>query len=1484
MDGLPYAKLAAVSFSVATNEDRKTYAVAKIKRSQIDTTEPQDESLYDMRMGVNNDTLPCKTCMHHHKLCQKHFGVIPLAIPMINPIAPIFGELLRWLTFKCFFCGHNMINPEAAIPGWKGLSSGRRMREVAKALKVLRPSDVTLAKTNLDKVPACPNCSRPHPLLVVKTTDDSTQIRAFLPERAEATGGFRLDQAIYLTPVLVKEVIYRVTDADIRLMGHNPARYNPRSYVKDMIEVPPPNLRSNQLMNGSVKPRMDALTQPLIYIIAANNEIEANKMLFRERVADILDPNAPIEVMRAHEALRENARAKERGRLTSVNNVANTYNQYVMGKVTASSGGYVTHGAAESEGSIAQTFHGKHGLPRQDGLGTRNHNRSRLVIYNNPHLKNNQVLLPLFTLMRLRRRTIVTQYNYTEMRRFLLNGPNVYPGAFTVTRRDGTMFSVDKITHPETFDLRIGDAVDRMILEGETININRQPSTLLTNICAHEVVVDPNPNQFAMGLNNEVCGLYNADFDGDQMTVLALKDTGAVVESQILAAVTNHFMSDQKSVPNWGLSQDGRTMIAELSRSSVKLTRAEAMMICEHVTKAIVFDKESYTGRELISLVLPRINYRNKSTYADDPDAVKACNIAEDEREVVIKDGQVLSGVFDKRIVAPTKNSIFDVIYGVYGLEAAVDAIYNLQQIALAYSRIGIFTISPRDFVITDRLVYDEIHQIVDKALQEADCIVMSFQRGLMTAPADRTLEEHFEAKMVNELQMVEPKVPVYRALPNSSLLRMVLYGSRGNLKNLMAIVGCVGQPLIGGKRIPRKFDYKRANIYQQRCDLSPEACGFVPDPYCAGIKPSAYLVDAQSARDTIIRKALATSIAGQMCRLVVRNTESLVTNYAHLVMCHKRVVEWVFGDNNFDPGRVFEYEIPGVKSDSAAFEKMVAVPEGLSELAKSPLVVQLQAGMRHSRDVYRRNALAIQDMSGTPFLPTKQRFPLDILMQIGIMRDRYGGSKAPPKLILERLRDVEALCEWFPRSSFRDGAAVGSLVHLSHTYSFMQMYVRACLNWHSVGDLSDAAWRALLQLIRTRFLDALIQPNEAIGTKSATATSEPVTQNQLDSTHGVGKESSVVYTLTDTTNHIQAKNITKMGVAKMWMRVRPELEEDRAAVERVAASIQIVALGEFMEQLQIFYEQAGRIQHPEFAQEKSIYDDFLKLNLHRPPSQYSGDSLTRYCIRIQLDRRKLLSKAVSVVDIVQRLYEAHENIYIVHNTLNDTKNPLVLRIHLQHRCVKSFNAAGVNVLPKVTAYAQKLLRTSIRGVEGIVEAYAAPLKVQQIDAAGAIGTRTIYIIRTKGSNMIGLAGVKDILPESIETNSMHETCRVLGMHVSRAKILQEWCKILQDFVPSYFILLTDVMISASRITPLNLSGNQVREGNNALLNMGTGLAMKVVMGASLNEVTNPLYGLSGPLLTGQTVKQGTGLVEVAYDPRFIREHSKGRDTLLEAL
>jgi len=111
--------------------------------------------------------------------------------------------------------------------------------------------------------------------------------------------------------------------------------------------------------------------------------------------------------------------------------------------------------------------------------------------------------------------------------------------------------------------------------------------------------------------------------------------------------------------------------------------------------------KKTYTGRELISKLLPPINYKQttghfKSAFAP------YINYRPDETEVVIKQGQLISGILDAPSVKEDQHlSIFHIIHNEYNAKTALQVDYDVQQLALRFLTKAGFTIGLNDVLIS---------------------------------------------------------------------------------------------------------------------------------------------------------------------------------------------------------------------------------------------------------------------------------------------------------------------------------------------------------------------------------------------------------------------------------------------------------------------------------------------------------------------------------------------------------------------------------------------------------------------------------------------------------------------------------------------------------------------------------------------------------------------------------------------------------------
>lgn len=112
----------------------------------------------------------------------------------------------------------------------------------------------------------------------------------------------------------------------------------------------------------------------------------------------------------------------------------------------------------------------------------------------------------------------VNQANIEYLRKLIINGADVHPGANFVECTGIKMKKFLKYGNRQKIaqDLRLGDVVERHMVDGDIVLFNRQPSLHRLSIMSHRAkILEHRTFRF----NECVCTPYNADFDGDEMNL-----------------------------------------------------------------------------------------------------------------------------------------------------------------------------------------------------------------------------------------------------------------------------------------------------------------------------------------------------------------------------------------------------------------------------------------------------------------------------------------------------------------------------------------------------------------------------------------------------------------------------------------------------------------------------------------------------------------------------------------------------------------------------------------------------------------------------------------------------------------------------------------------------------------------------------------------------------------------------------------------------
>lgn len=141
---------------------------------------------------------------------------------------------------------------------------------------------------------------------------------------------------------------------------------------------------------------------------------------------------------------------------------------------------------------------------------------ARTVITSDPTIDINQLRVPVKIATNLTIPEVVTPQNIEQLSELVRNGRDKYPGAnfvFPVSNLDSgrRVLPIDLRYRKEKVELRYGDIVERHIVDGDIVLLNRQPTLHKLSMMGHRIKVINNDKLQTFGLSVAVTTPYNAD-------------------------------------------------------------------------------------------------------------------------------------------------------------------------------------------------------------------------------------------------------------------------------------------------------------------------------------------------------------------------------------------------------------------------------------------------------------------------------------------------------------------------------------------------------------------------------------------------------------------------------------------------------------------------------------------------------------------------------------------------------------------------------------------------------------------------------------------------------------------------------------------------------------------------------------------------------------------------------------------------------------
>ncbi len=654
-----------------------------------------------------------------------------------------------------------------------------------------------------------------------------------------------------LFPTEIREILVKIPDAEFKKIGIDAKTCRPEWAILTILLVPPVTVRPSIILESGERSE-DDLTHKLSDIIRANQRLWEN-----------LNAGAP-------EVIIEDLWDLLQFHIT-------TFFDNTVTKIPPA-----RHRSGQPLKTITERIKGKEGRIRKNLAGKRVNYSGRTVISPDPYMEINEVGIPYEIAKVVTVAESVTDLNIERMKK-LVEKADIYPGASYVIRPDGKRKKITEELKEEIINELIpGYKVERHLQDGDIVLFNRHPSLHRGSLMAHFVKVLPGRT---FRLHPAVCTPYNADFDGDEMNIHSPQNEEARAEAKILLDVKKNIMSPKNNTNLIGCISDAITGNYLLGDEEIAGDYANQILFKSGINKH--FTKKNVAGLEILSEILPKINFSNSS--------------------VSIKDGKIVKGKIDKTTFATEDGELVKELDKELGREEAFRVIKSAFNLGTNYLSDRGITISLEDLDLEQKVI-DEGEEVIKKAMKKTDEIIDSYEGEDFERLPGKTKEESREIKILQALNEVRAKIGeiVKENFPESNPVNhMIQSGGGGNIINITQMACCVGQQALWGKRIELGYDGRTLSFFKKD-DLSPRARGFIKSSFIKGLRPDEFFFGAITGRDSLMDTALRTPKSGYLYRRLANALQDLRIEYDGTVRdSNNNVIQFIYGDDGLDVSRL---------------------------------------------------------------------------------------------------------------------------------------------------------------------------------------------------------------------------------------------------------------------------------------------------------------------------------------------------------------------------------------------------------------------------------------------------------------------------------------------------------------------------------------------------------------------------------------------------
>ena len=1419
------SKVVGIQFSILSPDEIRKSSVAEItSRDTYINNKPVIGGLFDPRMGVLEPGLICPTDGLDYMQTPGYSGHIELARPVFY--IQYLNTIQKIMRCICFKCSKLLISKEKYKQALKIVGDARWKYVFSLASKIKRCGE--------DLEDGC-GCLQPNK---IRKEGLATIYAEWKGEEANSD-----PMVVKISPEMILKIFKRISDEDVSFMGFSPVYSRPDWMICQVMAVPPPAVRPS-VKHDSQQRSEDDLSHILVNIIKTNKTLQEKIQL-----------NAPANV---------------------IDDWSTVLQYYVATQVDNKIPGVAA--VAQRSGrplkSIKDRLNGKGGRMRGNLMAKRVDFSARSVITADPNISIKELGIPMKIAKNITKPVVVNKINKDYLTKLVRNGPEVWPGAKMLERKNGESITLKYYTDRNSIILEDGDTIHRHMMDGDAILFNRQPTLHRMSMMCHIARIMKRGDTFRMNVADTKP--YNADFDGDEMNLHMPQDPESEAELKNLAAVPYQIVSPANNSSIIGIYQDSMLGSYLFSKEGIKFTPRQAMNLLMMFNGVNEFEllklaqQESITNYDILTQIMPPLSIKNK---------------------IEVKNGKYIRGQMDKGVLGGRTRGLLQRVCNDFGNMASAKFIDDLQNIVTEYMKTSGFSVGISD-LISNQNTNDQIIKVITNKKIEVKNLIDQVQLGVFENNTGKTNEEEFETQVnsiLNQATSEAGKIGLKNLSEGNRFVTMVQAGSKGSDLNISFMISCLGQQNVDGKRIPYGFEHRTLPHYT-KYDDSPGARGFVESSYINGLTPQELFMHAMGGRIGLIDTAVKTSTTGYIQRRLIKALEDLKVEYDMTIRTNKsKIVQFAYGEDGIDTTKVEDQEIPIVEMSVQDIYNHYLVPEesGKVKTLTNIFLKNIMTKLKKQQVEFAKKMSSLVDkmiQNRTTIIKNVFKNKSDKIVNCPVaFYYIISNVQGQCGITSSSLVDITPLDALQMIESNYDKLRKIHYVPPTELFETLYFYYLSPKELLIIKRFNKAALTLLLDTITINYKRAIVSPGEMVGIIAGQSIGEVSTQMTLNTFHfaGVASKSNVTRGVPRIEEILSLSSEIKNPSLSVYLKPEDERQKDKART--IMYMLEHTKLKEIVKFTEVCFDPDDlntlitddKDCIEQYKAFENLVDECNEISLESGETEKS-----KWIIRMAMDPEVMLEKNITMDDVNLTLKTCYEDqISCIYSDFNSDK--LIFRIRMND-ILKSGNNRGGQKKSKVNPLDQSdqiyilknfqdqlLQKVVLRGIEGVNKVILRKVLDNIVEINGVYKKQDLWVLDTIGTNLLDVLGLDYIDNTRTLSNDIVEIYSVLGIEAARQAIYNELVEVV-EFDGTYinyhnYSVLVDRMTFTQKLISIfrhGINNDNIGPIAKASFEETPEMFLKAARHAELDT----LRGISANVMCGQEGHFGTASFQVVLN------------------